>query len=437
MYTHMMKQRTLWRSEQDTVPPNFLIYTVRSPRSRTFECIIAASKQSPDSIRTCTQSAELLNSVHIQPVDLARNIISLPTAKISLPMPARLCFVNMDQLLIVHFSSHFPAMQHFVSIHYLRAIAALMVAIFHVFHSVDFMRSSEASILWLRGGVDVFFVISGFVMVQSTAGRQITPSEFMLSRVKRIVPMYWLATFAMMMQVDGQWGLKAKSLLFIPAMNPKINSLQPVLEPGWTLNYEMFFYLVFALTLLLKEAHRFITLATVFAASVLVGCLMEDSNIVEFYTRSIILEFILGMAIAQFGLRLPVIAVPLGFVMMLTFQSLAIDRLFIVGVPAAFIVAGALSVEDRLPKWRFANLLGSASYSIYLFHMLVLGTVVQISLYLGWSKTTFVAVAIATIILAGCGIYWALERPVIAFFVWQRDRQIKSCVAKARRPSRR
>ena len=312
-----------------------------------------------------------------------------------------------------------------------------MVAIFHVFNSVDFMRSSDADILWLRGGVDIFFVISGFVMVQSTAGRRITPSKFMLHRAQRIVPMYWLATFAMMLQVDGQWGLKAKSLLFIPAMNPKINIMQPVLEPGWTLNYEMFFYLVFAVTLLLKEAHRFISLAIVFAALVLVGWLAEGSNLFEFYARSIILEFVLGMAIARSGLRLPMIAVPLGFAMMFSFQSLAIDRLLSLGVPAALIVAGALSCEDRLPRWKFANLLGSASYSIYLFHILVLGMVVQISLYLGWSKTTFVAVAIATIILAGCGIYWALERPVIAFFVWQRDRQIKSRVAKVWGPSRR
>jgi exopolysaccharide production protein ExoZ len=323
-------------------------------------------------------------------------------------------------------------MHHFLSIHYLRGIAALMVAIFHIFHSVEFMRSSEAAIFWLRGGVDIFFVISGFVMVRSTADRQITPSTFMLHRVQRIVPMYWLATFAMILQVDEEWGLKIKSLLFIPAMNPKINAMQPVLEPGWTLNYEMFFYLVFALTLLLKEAHRFIALFSVFAALVVVGHLIEGNNIFEFYSRSIIMEFILGMAIAQFGLRLPVIAIPLGFAMMITFQSPEIDRFFSLGISAAIIVAGAISLEDRLPKWRFANLLGSASYSIYLFHMLILAIVVQISLYLGWSKTTFVAVAIATIILVGYGIYWALERPMIAFFAWQRDRQIKSRVATAR-----
>lgn len=284
------------------------------------------------------------------------------------------------------------------------------------------MVDDEAHVYWMRGGVDIFFVISGFVMVRSTSSRDISPGEFMAQRVQRIVPLYWIATVAAMMQVQGQWSLKLHSLFFIPAMNPKINMVQPILEPGWTLNYEMFFYLIFSLSLFLKESYRFIAVSTLFALLLIVGKFVEGGVLFEFYCRPIVIEFILGMAIAKYGIRLPLAAVPFGLFIMFFLQSTAMDRVYALGIPAMLVVAGALSAEDRLPKWKLADILGSASYSIYLFHLLALGIIVQIWPYLDFGKEIFVIASFGFILLIGCGIYWVLERPIIGFFSSRRHR---------------
>lgn len=308
-------------------------------------------------------------------------------------------------------------MPHFHSIHYLRGIAAIMVVVFHIFSNVKFMHADLPQISWLRGGVDLFFVISGFVMVQSTAGRIVKPLQFMKQRVLRIVPMYWIATFAVMMQVEGEWLFKVQSLLFLPAMNPDSHVMQPVLEPGWTLNYEMFFYAVFALTLLLKDSLRIPAIAIFFICLTLLGRATEGNQWASFYCRPIILEFVLGMAIARFGLRLPVISVPVGVTAMIVLLPMGIDRFFALGIPAALIVAGALTYEDRLPRWKLADFLGSASYSIYLFHLLALGFVVKFWPDAESDKAMFFIVSFGAAIVTGCGIYWALEKPITALLM--------------------
>ena len=304
-------------------------------------------------------------------------------------------------------------MRHFQSIHYLRAAAATMVVVFHIFSNVPFMHSGLQHAFWLRGGVDLFFVISGFVMVQSTIGRKITPAQFIGQRALRIIPMYWVATFAVMMQIEGEWLFKLKSMLFIPAVNPESGMMQPVLEPGWTLNYEMFFYAVFAVSLFLKESLRLPAIACMFALLVFVGGIAENSQSVEFYTRPLVIEFVLGMAIARYRFRVPVIAVPIAMAVMFLLQSEGVDRLYSLGLPAALIVAGALSYEDRVPQWRWADFLGSASYSIYLFHLLALGFLVKIWPDAETNKSMFAMLSFGLMMLTGCGVYWALERPMM------------------------
>ena len=298
-----------------------------------------------------------------------------------------------------------------------------MIAIFHIFSNVDFMLDDIDRVYWMRGGVDIFFVISGFVMVQSTAARDISPREFFLHRAQRIVPLYWIATLAMMMQVQGQWTLKIYSLFFIPMMNPKVDMMQPILEPGWTLNYEMFFYALFALSLFSREKYRFLAITLVMGCLVAVGVATESSATLEFFCRPIILEFIAGMAIAKFGLRLPIVALPAGLLAMILLQPVMADRLFTLGVPAILIVSGALSAEKRLPDWTLAHLLGSASYAIYLFHLLILGMIVKIWPLLDWGDEAFGAIAFTAMIAAGCGIYWSLEKPIIVFFAALKSRR--------------
>jgi exopolysaccharide production protein ExoZ len=102
--------------------------------------------------------------------------------------------------------------------------------------------------------------------------------------------------------------------------------------------------------------------------------------------------------------------------MMLMLQPMAIDRIYSLGIPATLVVAGALSAEKSLPAWKLADMLGSASYAIYLFHLLALGMVVKIWPYVDWGNGAFAIVGFGVILLSGCGIYLALEKPILAFF---------------------
>ncbi len=311
------------------------------------------------------------------------------------------------------------------SIHYLRAVAAVMVVVFHIFSNVDAMRPDLQSVYWLRGGVDIFFVISGYVMVTSTKNRSISPMQFITHRAQRIIPIYWIATFITMIQIEGLWELKLKSLFFIPAMNPSINRMQPILEPGWTLNYEVFFYVVFAIALFAQRKFLFPIVAAALSVLVLLGFYIDGTEIFEFYSRPIILEFLLGMLIANSSIRLPALCFPAGFILMYFLQPFSLDRVFEFGLPAMLIVAGAVSAEEHIRPSRIFNLLGSASYSIYLFHLLTLEAIIFVYPYfhLGGNKMLFIYISLLFALTSGCLIHLALEKPIITYFISRKNRQ--------------
>ena len=151
-----------------------------------------------------------------------------------------------------------------VSIQALRVIAAFMVLAFHV--SLEVAKLTPAAVLTPgSAGVDLFFVISGFVMLYSSErlfGRPWASAQFFKRRLVRIVPLYWLATTALVLLVAPFAGTKAviASLLFWPY--PAGGA--PLLNVGWTLNIEMFFYLVFAAALLAKSRVVVTTTVSIF-----------------------------------------------------------------------------------------------------------------------------------------------------------------------------
>ena len=307
-------------------------------------------------------------------------------------------------------------MQRFQSIHYLRAVAALMVVVLHLHTGTDFMHDRVSAIAWLEGGVDIFFIISGFVMVKSTAGNTILPQDFFIRRCQRIVPLYWLATLIMMTAIPGEFLFKLGSMFFLPMANPHSGLLVPVVEPGWTLNYEMFFYLLFALSLLLAEKWRFWALAGTLISLATVSLILQPDGILGFYTNPIMLEFLLGMAIAKFGLKGPILLIPIGFAAMYFLYPQASSRLVSLGIPAALIIIGAVGIEHKMRSYRVLNVLGDASYSIYVFHLLVLGILIKNWDQMRVDQAYFAPVAVIFVIVTAVALHWFLERPIIAFF---------------------
>jgi exopolysaccharide production protein ExoZ len=337
-------------------------------------------------------------------------------------------------------------------IQYLRAVAAIMVVCYHViFHWIP---DQEPHYRFLSAGVDIFFVISGFVMWSLTAGRPGGSWEFFSRRLKRIVPLYWLMTTLMLLVVLLQPGaaLTSKfdlrhvvcSYLFIPAIHPVKGNFEPLLFPGWTLNYEMMFYLLIALALLWPMRFRLLMILVPLAAMMAMGLFPHaDKSLVAFYSNSVVAEFgmgcVLGLLIERdLGERAPawtgVALIGLGTVaFVVSVQVPGLGRGFAWGVPAALFVSGWVFNERSrgTPRLTLPLLLGDASYAIYLTHVIVVSALFQIARRFAKSASTETAASIVMILACLCVGVWVyrfIERPIMN---WFKTPRLKPTVAAA------
>ena len=336
-----------------------------------------------------------------------------------------------------------------VSIQYLRAVAALLVVFYHAIYQIKEYQGLFEGGFWRFGaaGVDIFFVISGFIMWVTTAGRSSAPLAFMRNRIVRIVPMYWIVTLGLfalssampnaIMIVDTTPGHLARSLLFIPHPDPaQPERLWPLLLTGWTLNYEMFFYGIFACALLLPRRLMLPAVFAVFLGLTLAGFGgLVSGPALSFWTESIVMEFVAGMLVGRlyldgrlsFSTPISVALVVAGGVLLVVATPWAAPqtRLLAWGLPALMIVIGALSLERASLEGRrplhgkgVLELLGDASYSIYLTHIVTLGALRTFWNMLGLTKpglsaaVTFIGVATLVCTAVGVAAYAGLEVPV-------------------------
>ena len=277
-----------------------------------------------------------------------------------------------------------------ISVQALRALAAWVVVCHHFMQIFfDFHASGPIGQFFTdRGavGVDIFFVISGLVIYLSTQSKDMPVGRFMVNRIIRIVPAYWVYTAAMgllsvvarplMPHAVIDWQHFILSLLFIPSENPGGYGLYPTLNVGWTLNYEMLFYLLFSMVFLVNQRHRPLVIAvSLFAVS---GVLARYGLISRFYSNDIVYEFLLGIAIGVMyrrgwianGLWMPLMAI--GGALVTIYQLPADDRFINWGLPSALIVIACISMEPYFKGNRLLKAMGDCSYSVYLLHVLVL-----------------------------------------------------------------
>lgn len=325
----------------------------------------------------------------------------------------------------------------------LRALAALAVMVAHAHNSALGLGIGDYVFDFPTGaaGVDLFFVISGFVMV--TASRDLfgaprASAYFFLRRLARIAPIYWIATglflYTDVYRMVGTnltlAGISPRniltSLLFIP--DPQLNgSVYPVLSLGWTLNFEMFFYLVFSVALVAR-----LRIAVPFLAVAMIGYgqLMWHVTLpmpFRYWSNPIIAEFAFGMLIGWArleGLRLPnwlgaLLAVA-GLVWFAgsprTFSILPRELWW--GLPAAAMVAGAglarHDLDRRLSAAAFMVLLGDASYALYLFHPTAMWLPAHIISPLK-HPYIFPVLMVASCIVLAILIHLWIERPITKF----------------------
>ncbi|MGY3302849.1 exopolysaccharide production protein ExoZ [Pseudomonas sp. PvR086] len=332
-----------------------------------------------------------------------------------------------------------------IGIHYMRGIAALMVVIFHAISFMAIYKNYDSPIPHhvLATGVDIFFVISGYLMVKTTQKFKDSRLEwklFLYKRLTRIAPMYWLITIAISIailykpslsekQVDIE--LIVKSLLFIPTHIPGSDVQSTILPVGWTLVYEMFFYIIFAALTSINYRAGLVALISFFAfLSAFHG--MTDNYYYSLYSNPIILEFIFGAIIAKLptpphrkGLAIAFV----GFVAL--FVGSYIDgpdlgmRVISAGLGAALIIYGASGLTIGRPL-KIPSALGDASYSIYLTHMYIIKAGAKA---LPPSLLSCTVLSLLSVLI-GYAIYRAVELP-IQNLLTNRKKPIHSVVQRA------
>lgn len=299
------------------------------------------------------------------------------------------------------------------SIQALRGIAAYLVLFYHI-QAAELIASAEAgnppeSLLGIFrngfAGVDLFFVISGFIMVYVTHDRPgglSTVKEFMLARVFRIYPPWWLFAGLFAAYMIYQYGmpgdpktLKAQDLgpieYFVKSMLLMPLPATPILGVGWTLIHEMYFYIAFALILLTPARTRFAWVG-VWGLLVISGAILGLSashayNLPTLIFAPLTLEFILGAFAAYVymaGYRLmPWVFLLAGSALLVIDMAiqpypnpftLEWGRVLLFALPCTFIVYGAACLAHHFkgPVAGIMTHLGNWSFSLYLSHVFVL-----------------------------------------------------------------
>jgi peptidoglycan/LPS O-acetylase OafA/YrhL len=323
----------------------------------------------------------------------------------------------------------------------LRAVAAASVVVLHVL-TVTVQRAgySFGFPSFNAAGVDLFFLISGFIMIYThfpDFGQAGTSASFIRRRLIRIAPLYWIVTTVAVVLLIAvpkafltlrlDWHNVLFSYLFLLSRTPS-GDINTVVVTGWSLCYEVYFYAIFAAFLFLPRKFFLAGTGAIFAAGLFLNAtgaivpawatVATSPLLIEFYLGTVIaLLFVAGFAlpaglawaaiIAGFA-TIPILGDPVGGDW---------HRVLIWGLPSAAILAGAVSLERRairVPK--FLVVLGASSYSLYLTHPFVVAAVAKLWAILGLNQK-FPSYVLALFLfvaalLIGHFVYLWLEKPI-------------------------
>jgi len=326
-----------------------------------------------------------------------------------------------------------------ISIQYLRGLAALLVVLTHI--SFKDHQYSLGVFDFNIGifGVDIFFVISGFIMyfvsINKPSGFH-TVRSFLLHRVIRIIPLYWtLTTVALLVYLAMPENINSStgSTDVFNSYTLFPSSTRYLLAVAWTLSYEFYFYIIFSIALLFPS-YRALIICIVLTGVASLGFIYktnESSVTFDFLTNNLVLEFIYGIIIAKIFLQLKNRRMLIFIISFLLFIAL-ITLYFLdyqsgirgidFGLPAMFLVLGFVMIEDVIKKHRFTNLerLGEISYSLYLVHLFTLGVIAliyrKLNIHTNTSEALYLASMLITSLLVGTLTYYLLEKKLVNFF---------------------
>jgi peptidoglycan/LPS O-acetylase OafA/YrhL len=334
-----------------------------------------------------------------------------------------------------------------ISVELLRAIAALAVVYYHCTIEDGFKIASTGA--W---GVDIFFVISGFIVAYSVSK---DVRNFMLKRILRIVPLYFIATFLVIgvtiilpnvirgTMVTPETVIK--SLLFIPYEDTLKNNF-PLLGQGWTLRFEMVFYLLMALCILIIKNKKYLPLFSglfLVVLLIILNMIHPTSWILNYYKNGLWPEFIYGLVLyyvytyCKQYIKMNKFCTTIVTILLLVFTITSFCCLIAGdvygfnfsgnkniqrGIPALIIVMTFLFFEKYMnlknPLIKIGMLLGEASYVMYLFHLHVIAVFSRI-IFFGLKKTGNIVIEVAIVLfimfitmIVSIILYKYLDKPI-------------------------
>ncbi|MHD0614703.1 acyltransferase family protein [Morganella morganii] len=346
------------------------------------------------------------------------------------------------------------------SIQVLRGIAALFVVLYHYRNIINstYSQGNLGDLLFNYGwiGVDLFFFISGFIIYKTT-NKKTTAKEFAIKRVFRIFPVYWVC---LIMFLLASWWTTSKGINFYSLFKSIVlipndyRSQGPfygysLLSVAWTLSYEVFFYFIFLLSMVISRKYRFelSSMMIILILAVTQNIFYEnisffdvksnDNNMnislisnFKFISNPMMLEFILGMFIAKhydlltrLSKEIPYVKFMLSFILIACILSIYSGfynshgiSIRGIGIPALVIFIVTLLAESShsfKPPKILVNL-GTISYSLYLTHLL---SPCIISIIFGGAMSTsgfnYLFTCLLTSIILSICMYVLIEKPTI------------------------
>jgi len=326
------------------------------------------------------------------------------------------------------------------NIQMLRAVAALLVLLHHALPHYEFMGGEMGWLIhlsqWGFVGVDIFFIISGYIMAHTTFGKPRTFSQakrFLKHRLFRIYLGYWPFLFVMALILYNKDAQHFSELDWLGSfLLTQTDMFKLILPVSWSLSYELYFYFLFAFTLLIPVSRLYHIIPAVTLMILMLTLYLHQyaSTPTSFFYSPFLLEFFAGILLYMFKERLMHLwMIPVALLIaFFAYQYGVVHeskngllRIITFGTGAAMIVLAALILEQlsifKAQKWLVA--IGDASYTLYLSHLIILELFYYIGLRSLFTSSTYAilplggVIAIILLCIAFSLLYYQhIEKPI-------------------------
>ena len=333
----------------------------------------------------------------------------------------------------------------------LRGLAASLVVILHILHSIDayfntsIMVNNHTLAAFLESGVDIFFVISGFIMYsvirnKFASGYALT---FLMNRAFRIIPLYWLLTILyslLLVLIPSAFNTSVydtekllMSLFFIPHLNASGDPM-PLVSVGWTLNFEVYFYICVAAAISFSKKIGMLMILVLFSSGVILGNSFDLPQFMHTISSPLIFEFIFGVVVSMVYFHLQsstnrtsiakIVNRPLtGFILLIFIASYwvyiypvisetSFERVWMWGLPSTLMVVAILLLNNLTRNLKSAIFVGDISYSMYLIQVFTLPAIIKIATQMGLESPEFIVSVALTQYLGTITFAWLCFRLV-------------------------